>query len=87
MRIGLTGALTTTGITFESVNFGDLSLTHVGTAGAYYETVYELSVRNHPIELHAGELFAIRIGSNPMDAAGTWQLGVEVNWRESNSEG
>lgn len=86
MRISSTGALTVTGITFESVYFADIPLIHVGTAGAYYETVYEYSVRNHPIELHAGELLAVRTGSSAMDAAGTWVLSVEVNWRESTTE-
>lgn len=86
MRISSTGALTVTGITFESVYFADIPLIHVGAAGAYYETVYEYSVRNHPIELHAGELIAIRTGSSAMDAGGTWVLSVEVNWRESTTE-
>ena len=87
MRISNTGALTVTGITFETTNLGEMTLIHVGAAGGYYETVYELSVRNHPIELHAGELLAVRVGPTAMDAAGTWVLGVEVNWREATSEG
>lgn len=86
IRIATTGALTVTGITFETTYFADIPLIHVGTAGAYYETVYEYSVRNRPIELHAGELIAIRNGATAMDAAGTWVLSVEVNWRESTSE-
>ena len=87
MRIASTGALTVTGITFETVNLAEVTLTQVGAAGAFYESVYEISVRNHPIEMVAGELIAVRVGSNNMDAAGTWQLGVEVNWRESTTEG
>lgn len=87
MRIASTGALTVTGITFDTTNFGEATLIHVGAAGAFYEAVYELSVRNHPIELQAGELIAVRVGSSAMDAAGTWVLGVEVNWRESTTEG
>lgn len=87
MRIASTGALTVTGITFESQNFAEMTLIQAGAAGAFYEATYELSVRNHPIELGAGELIAIRVGPSPMDAAGTWVLGVEVNWREATTEG
>lgn len=86
IRIASTGALTVTGITWESVNIGEVTLSHVGAAGNFYEVVYELSVRNHPIELQAGEVLGVRVGSAAMDAAGTWQLGVEVAWRESTSE-
>ena len=87
MRIASTGALTTTGITFETVNFGEMTLIQAGAAGAFYEVVYELSVRNHPIEMLAGEVLAIRVGGTTMDAAGTFVLGVEVNWREATTEG
>jgi len=87
IRIASTGALTVTGITFDTTNFGEVTLIQAGAAGAFYEAVYELSVRNHPIELQAGELIAVRVGPSAMDAAGTWVLGVEVNWRESTTEG
>lgn len=87
MRIASTGALTVTGITFETTNLAELTLVQAGAAGAFYEQTYEFSVRNHPIELHAGELIAVRVGPSAMDAAGTWVLGVEVNWRESTTEG
>lgn len=86
IRIATTGALTVTGITWESVNLGELTLVHVGTAGAFYEAVYEFSVRNHEIELNPGEVLGIRVGPSAMDAAGTWSLGVEVAWRESATE-
>lgn len=85
-RIATTGALTVTGITFETTNFGEITLAHVGAAGAYYEHIYEFSLRNHSIELNAGELLAIRVGASAMDAAGTWSLGVEVAFRQSTSE-
>jgi len=87
MRVASTGALTVTGITFETVNLAEMTLTHVGAAGAYYESIYEISTRNHPVELTAGELIAVRVGANAMDAAGTWQLGIEVTWREATTEG
>lgn len=86
IRIATTGALTVTGITWETVNLGEATLIQVGAAGAFYEAVYEFSVRNHEIELNAGEVLGIRVGPSAMDAAGTWVLGVEVNWRESTTE-
>lgn len=86
MRIASTGALTVTGITFETVNLAEITLAQVGAAGAFYEGIYEFSTRNHAIELHAGELIAIRVGASAMDAAGTWSLGVEAAWRESTTE-
>ncbi len=84
IRIASTGALTVTGITFEAAPFAVMPLVHVGAAGGFVEYVYEFDVRNHPLELNAGQLIAIR---NPaaMDAAGTWQLAVEVNWREETT--
>jgi hypothetical protein len=86
IRISTTGALTVTGITYETTNFGEMTLAHVGAAGNYFEHIYEFSLRNHPIELHPGQLLAIRVGPSAMDAAGTWSLGVEVAWRESATE-
>lgn len=86
IRIASTGALTVTGITWESVNLGELTLVQAGAAGAFYEAVYEFSVRNHEIEMNPGEVLGIRVGPSAMDAAGTWVLGVEVNWRESATE-
>lgn len=86
IRIATTGALTVTGITWESVNLGEMTLVHVGAAGGFYEVVYEFSGRNHEIELNSGEVLGVRVGPSAMDAAGTWVLGVEVNWRESTTE-
>lgn len=86
VRIASTGALTVTGITFETVNLGELTLAHVGAAGNFYEHTYEFSLRNHPIELRPGQLLAVRVGPSAMDAAGTWSLGIEVAWRESATE-
>ena len=86
MRIASTGALTVTGVTFDATNIAEITLAQVGAAGAFYETVYEFSVRNHPLELHAGELISVRVGPSAMDAGGTWALNVEVAWRESTTE-
>lgn len=85
-RIATTGALTVTGITFETVNFEELTLAHVGSAGNFYEHVFEFTNRAHPIELNAGEVIAVRVGASAMDAAGTWSLGIKLDWHESTSE-
>lgn len=85
IRIATTGALTVTGITWESNNLGELTLIHVGAAGGYYEHVYEFDARNHPVELNAGQLLGVRVGASAMDAAGTWVLGVEPAWFEGAS--
>lgn len=83
VRIATTGALTVTGITFETDPIRTVSLTHVGAAGAFFEQILEFGVSDAggPLVLNQGELLAIR---NPaaMDAAGTWQLGVTVDWDE-----
>lgn len=87
IRISTTGALTVTGITFDATNQGQMSLIHVGNAGAFTEQVWEWSNRAHALELKPGELLAIRNGAAAMDAAGTWAISVEVLWREGTSEG
>lgn len=82
MRIASTGLLTVTGITYETDPFKLLMLTHVGAAGAFVERVWEFHENeSEPLTLQPGQVMAIR---NPvaMDAAGTWQLGVQVEWYE-----
>lgn len=88
VRIATTGALTVTGITFESVNHAEITLAHVGSAGNYYEELIDMTNgRGHPIEMNPGEVLAVRVGPSAMDAAGTWSLGVDIAWRESTTEG
>lgn len=79
VRIASTGALTVTGFTFETSPLAVMTLVHVGAAGAYAEATFAF---DSPIQLEPGQSLAVR---NPaaMDAAGTWQLGVEVHWREA----
>lgn len=79
MSIATTGALTVTGITFETAPIAVVPLVHLGAAGAYGEFRFQFDA---PIQLEPGQLLGVR---NPvaMDAAGTWQLGVEVHWREA----
>lgn len=85
VRIATTGALTVTGITYETDPIRTLMLVHVGNAGNYIETLFEFHASEcAPIILQPGQLLAIR---NPvaMDAAGTWQLGINVDWHEAVS--
>lgn len=83
MSIATTGALTVTGITFEADPLRLMTLVHVGAAGGFIEQIWEFTVADGggPISLNQGELLAIR---NPaaMDAAGTWTLGINVDWVE-----
>jgi hypothetical protein len=86
VRIATTAALTVTGITWEAQNLAEITLAHVGAAGAYLEQVFEFDLRSHSIELNPGELLGVRVGPSAMDAAGTWSLAVEVSWREGTSD-
>lgn len=85
IRIATTGALTVTGITYETEPLEMLMLVHVGAAGGYVERIFEYTpMHDHPLELNAGQVLAVR---NPaaMDAAGTWQLSVDIEWAEGTS--
>lgn len=84
-RISTTGALTVTGITYETNEFATMSLVHVGNAGNFFEEIFEFNAsESAPIILEPGQLLAIR---NPqaMDAAGTWQASVRIDWYEEDS--
>lgn len=86
-RISNAAALTVAGITREPNPIGTMDLTHVGTAGARQDFVYELAAPfNAPIAINANELLVV---SNPvaMDAAGTFQLTLkEAHWIEALRE-
>mgnify|MGYP006375116803 FL=1 len=61
-----------------------MSLVHVGGAGSFYECIFELNANESaPLVLQPGQLMAIR---NPqvMDAGGTWQASIRVDWYEEN---
>jgi hypothetical protein len=83
IRIATTGALTVTGITFETQEFRTMFLGQIGAAQSNSEQIFEFNVTDSggPLVLNQGEVFAIR---NPaaMDAAGTWVLKVDVDWVE-----
>jgi hypothetical protein len=83
IRIAATAGLTVTGITYETDPIRTMSLVHVGTAGNYVESLFEFHAGEcAPVVLQPGQLLAIR---NPvaMDAAGTWQMAVNVDWYEA----
>ena len=85
IRIATTGGLTTTGITFETDPLRSMTLTHVGASGNFMERLWEYNDTScEPLCIQAGQVLAIR---NPaaMDAAGTWQLGVSIDWYEQPS--
>jgi len=82
IRIATTAALGVGGITVGD-KLGELQLVHVGAAGGFHERVYEWHASwNKQNELGPGDLVVVR---NPvaMDAAGTWQLGIEDHWHEA----
>ena len=81
-RIATTGALTVTGITYETQPIVEVPLISVGSAGAFADFTFEFDMLPHPIVLSAGQLLAVR---NPaiFDAAGTWQLTAVIEWHEA----
>jgi hypothetical protein len=85
IRIASTGALTVTGITYETDPIKTATLSHVGAAGGYSSVLWEFYGTDcAPLVLQPGQLIGIR---NPaaMDAAGTWQLGVNIDWIEATA--
>lgn len=83
IRISTVAALTSGGITYENTAFAGMTLSNVGTAGAYKEQIWEFAAaKNCPIILEPGQLLAIR-NTQAMDAAGTWLLGVRADWYEA----
>ena len=80
MRIATTGALTVTGITFAGPELEQFPLAAYGNAGNVAETVFDYKATGG-LELLPGELLAIR-SPQLMDAAGTWQLTVDMDWTE-----
>lgn len=81
VRIAAAAALGVAGIVRDADPLIVMDLVHVGAAGARTEFVYEYKAPKTPHAILPGELLVV---SNPaaMDAAGTWQLGVTVDWRD-----
>lgn len=85
IRIATTGALTVTGITFEAEPIATMTLAHAGAVGAYVEAIFEFAAtESAELVLEPGQVLAIR-APQAMDAAGTWQLGVNAQWREADA--
>lgn len=82
IRISTTAALGVAGITYETDPLQLTTLTHVGAAGAHFEAILDPD-EGEPLTLNPGQLLAVR---NPvaMDAAGTWTLGVNIQWIEGD---
>ncbi len=82
-RIAAAGALVVTGTTWDTAVIKTLGLTHVGTAGTFAEYLIECSAsESAPIILEPGQALGIIAGA-AFDAAGTWQLAVNVDYYEA----
>jgi hypothetical protein len=81
MRIATTATLTFTG-SFETQEFESALVATLGTAGAtqVFERRWD-SPGSHPIVLIPGQALVVR-NQVLMEAAGTWNLGVDVEWYE-----
>jgi hypothetical protein len=82
-RIATTAALTVTGTTWDTNVIKTIPLVHVGTSGNFAEFLIDCaSSENAPIILEPGQALGLVAGQN-FDAAGTWQLAVNVDWHEA----
>lgn len=79
VRVSTTATLTVTGITFDTNALANLVLTQFGAANARIFQIFDFgSTDKGSLTLQPGELLAIRT-SAAFDAAGTWQLGINVS--------
>jgi hypothetical protein len=79
VRVSTTAALSTTSITFDTNHLGSLVLTQQGAANAMKTKLFDLGATDRGgIVLQPGELLVVRT-SAAFDAAGTWQLGINVS--------
>lgn len=87
IRIATTGALGVAGITWEAEPIAIMTLSHVGAAGNHAEAIFEFGAgKSAELVLQPGQVLGIR-APQAFDAAGTWQLGVNVQWREAVAYG
>ena len=77
-QIATTGALTTSGITFETATKARLLLVQAGAAGADYDEIWTF---DDPLILLPGQCVGILAGQ-AFDAAGTWQLDFKGHCKE-----
>ena len=82
IRVATTAALTMTSVVFEDIPLAQLSVTAEGSLNStlHQQFLFEGPMRT-PITIKPGELFVVR-NQAAMDAAGVWNLGVEVVWAE-----
>jgi hypothetical protein len=83
-RIATTAGLTVVGFTRGTVPLATLDLTGLGAAGSRLEWNFSEQVNGAAIWLDPGEILVV---SNPaaIDAALTWQLSVDVDYRRRDS--
>lgn len=78
-RVATTGALTTTGLTFEANAIRRMPLAGAGAVGTVVSASWLFDGQEaDPIVLLPGELVAISAGAL-FDAGGTWELSVDVD--------
>ena len=84
VRVAATVGLTTVGVTFDTAAIRVMSLTHVGTAGSFFEEIIEFNpaAGSAPLVIEPGQLFAIRNTQAFELLAGTFTVGINVAWRE-----
>lgn len=78
-RVATTAALTTTGFTFETAPLRSLLLVAAGASGGAATATWSFDgLDADPVFLLPGQVLAIQAGAL-FDAAGTWQLVVDVD--------
>lgn len=83
-RVATTGALTTTGFTFETAVKHRMSLTHAGASGAVYDEVWRFDDVEAPaLWLPPGYLVGLQT-EGALDAGGTIQVQVEIDAVETD---
>lgn len=81
-RVATTGALTTTGFTFEANAIRRLPLAGAGASGAVASASWIFDGRQAaPVVLLPGQVLALAAGAT-FDAAGTWEMFVDVDFAE-----
>jgi hypothetical protein len=83
VRIATTATLTATGILWETTPIREMTLSHVGASGGFFDCLMEFAAtESAPIILQPGQLLGIRPVAT-FDAAGTWQASINVDWHEA----
>jgi hypothetical protein len=84
VRIASTAALTVGTTTYDVQAMRQMTLSHLGAAGAFADREYLMAPTEHnEIQIAPGDLLIVRNGPNAMDAGGTFQLAIELDWRET----